>query len=330
MSGFPEIHSLVDRLLAQASASGKMPHAYLIAGPEGSGKKTLARRLAASFFCVEKRFPPCGKCSGCRKVEAEQHADLHFLVAEGRSYKIDDVRLLIARLHLHSYEGGWRVAILANIDQTMREDSQNTFLKTLEEPPADTALILTCVNLQRVLPTIISRCQLLRLGPMPREAIRQLVRQRGLGEDDAALVTEFAQGNGAKALELDLGFVLGFRRQLLEKMVGIEPDDRIGMLDFAEELSKKEYPQEAALDLVAGFYDDVLYLKLGREDIRNRDLRELAAREARRLTVTGIVDKIETVLSARRRALGNARPQINWEILIMTLKGVEGAAITRA
>jgi len=331
MNDFPDVHAGAVRLLSQAFAAGKLSHAYLIAGPEGSGKKTLARRLAAGVVCAERRFPPCGVCPSCRKVAKGEHADVHYLVlGKGRTYEIKEVRELINQMQLHSFEGGWRVAIIDDVDRRMREDSQNAFLKTLEEPPPDTSLILTCVNLQRVLPTIISRCQLLRLGPMPREAVQRLARERGIGDDEAALVAEFAQGNAVKAAELDLEFVLGFRRQLLSRMMEIEPDDRIAMLEFAETLSKVEYPQEAVLDLVAGFYDDVLYLKLGRDDIRNRDLRDLAAREASRLPVPGILDQIETVLVARRRALGNARPQINWEILIMSLKGVEGAGMSRA
>lgn len=324
-----DIHAGASRLLARAFAAGKLSHSYLIAGPEGAGKKTLALRLAASLVCAERRFPPCGRCPGCRKVERGEHPDVHRLELEGRSYKIDEVRELITKLQLHSYEGGWKAAVIADVDRLMRDDSQNAFLKTLEEPPADTALILTCNNLQRVLPTIISRCQLLRLGPMPREAVRQLVGQRGIGEAEAALVAEFASGNAKKALEMDLPFVFDFRRQLLGKIAAINREDRLAMLEFAEVLAKTDHPQEAVLDLVAGFYDDVLYLKLGRDDIRNRDLIDLVAREARQLDVTAILEKIEAVLAARGRALGNARPQINWEILIMTLKGVEGAAITR-
>jgi len=325
-----DIHTGATRLLARAFAAGKLSHSYLIAGPEGAGKKTLALKLAAATACAERRFPPCGRCPSCRKVERGEHPDVHRLEPEGRSYKIDDVRDLIVKLQLHSFEGGWKAAVIADVDRLMLESSQNAFLKTLEEPPSDTVLVLTCVNLQRVLPTIISRCQLLRLGPMPREAVRQLVGQRGLTASEATLVAEFAHGNARKALEMDLPFVFDFRRQLLEKLAGISREDRLAMLEFAEVLAKTDHPQEAVLDLVAGFYDDVLYLKLGRSDLRNRDLIDLVAREARQLDVITVLEKIEAVLAARGRALGNARPQINWEILIMTLKGVEGAAITRS
>ena len=324
-----ETHPAARRLLARAFAHGKLAHAYLFAGPEGAGKRTLARQLAAALVCAERTFPACGRCEACRRVEAGKHPDVIELMPENiRTYAIVQVRDLIARLQIHSYEDGYKVVIIANADRLLREDAQNAFLKTLEEPPSNTALILTAANLPRLLPTIISRCQLLRLGPLPTAVVKQLMQaERNLPEEEAALVAEFASGNAVKALDLELDFVIKFRRELLRRVVELDGEDRIALLDLAEQVAQADYPTEAVLDLVGGFYHDVLYLKLGRDDIRNRDLLEAAAREARRLSLGRIVARIEMALEARRRALGNANPRINWEIMLMSLKGIEGAGL---
>ena len=170
--GQPVAVAAVEAMLAIRPAARPV----LLVGPAGIGKTTLAVDIAAALLC-EPRIRsdrPCGACRGCRMVEHGNHPDLHRLAPAGAGGLIPiggrderGVRELVGELALMPVEGGARVAIV-EAAQRMTEDAQSAFLKTLEEPPADTTIILCADDEERLLPTIRSRCVRLRLGPMGR------------------------------------------------------------------------------------------------------------------------------------------------------------------
>jgi DNA polymerase-3 subunit delta' len=220
------------------------------------------------------------------------------------------------------------VGVVAEAER-MTVEAQNAFLKTLEEPPGDTVLILTTNNINMLLPTTQSRCQVLRVGPMPREALtRILTRERSLDPDQARLVAALARGNARRALDFDLGFVVAFRQKMMTRLVALDPSDRVAMIAFAEELAKSGHPLESVFDLLLEFYRDTLLCALGMGEINNPDLENLVREEARRNPPAAIIKKMETIHQARLRANGNANPRLNLEILTMSLRGVDGAEIT--
>jgi DNA polymerase-3 subunit delta' len=324
----PEIHSPWRRLLSLALARGRVAHAYLLAGPEGAGKRTLAREFARGLLCERRTFPACRECRACRRVSSDTHPDLHWVTPEGRSVKIDSVRELCAQLTLHSFEAGYKVGIVAEAER-MTVEAQNAFLKTLEEPTPDTVLILTASNLNKLLPTIISRCQVLRLGPLPETVIALLVAaQRGLDPATSRLVAALAQGNAHKALEMDLDLVVEFRRRMIQKLLALKSSDATAILEWAEDLGNSGYAPEDILDLLLSFYRDALLLKLGLKTIANPDLGPELTQEATNKDSLTLLQYMETIHQARSRATANANPRLNMEILAMSLKGIPGAEIS--
>jgi DNA polymerase III delta' subunit len=190
----------------QAMLSAGMPHALLLTGPSGVGKGTLADDIAAALLCLAPTPSdrPDRTCRACRAVEHGNHPDLHRLDPTGAGAVIPiggpgreerGVRDLIRELALLPVEGGARVAIVTAADR-MTEDAQAAFLKTLEEPPIGTVLILTATDEERLLDTIRSRCVRIRLGPVPRREIEAVLLEAGLA--DAPIAARLARLSGGR------------------------------------------------------------------------------------------------------------------------------------
>jgi DNA polymerase III delta' subunit len=190
---------------------GGMPHAILVTGPGGVGKTTFAEDVAAGLLCrnEDPGIRPCWTCRGCRALEHGNHPDLHRLAPTGAGAVIPiggreerGVRDLVRDLALLPVEGGARVAIIRSADR-MTEDAQAALLKTLEEPPAGTVLLLTASDEERLLPTIRSRCVRIRLGPVSRHDVEGILVDAGLVEAPAAArLARLAAGRPGEAVAL--------------------------------------------------------------------------------------------------------------------------------
>jgi len=175
--------------LREAYAAGRLPHALLIHDSPGAGGDWLADWAAALALCTNAAEAPCGHCAGCKRVAAGQHPDLIRvgLVEESKQLRIEQVRELASELALTSHQGGYKVGILSPAD-ALNNFAANALLKTLEEPPARTLLILVASQPSRLPPTILSRCQRLRVrAPTRAAALEWLQQTRGAGDWNAVL-----------------------------------------------------------------------------------------------------------------------------------------------
>ena len=190
---------------------GGVPHALLLAGPSGVGKRTLAADVAAALLCRADHAAarPDRTCRSCRALEHGNHPDLHVLVPSGAGNVIPiggrderGVRDLVRELALMPVEGGLRIAVVADADR-MTEDAQAAFLKTLEEPPAGTVLILTAADEERLLPTIRSRVIRIRVAPVARAAVEAILVDAWLVEAPvAARLARLAAGRPGDAVAM--------------------------------------------------------------------------------------------------------------------------------
>ena len=223
-----------ERALLESARSGRLAHAWLLTGPKGVGKATLAYRFARFLLAGEAGEtnalfdapPPAGleldpQHPVFRRVASGGHADLRVLAraVNPKTGKlrseivVDDVRDAIAFLRLTPSEGGWRVVIVDGAEDLNR-NAQNALLKVLEEPPARAVLLLACHAPGRLLPTIRSRCRRLDLRPLPAASIQRLIAARAadLPEADRALAAGLAEGSIGRALSiLDAGGVELYR-----------------------------------------------------------------------------------------------------------------------
>jgi len=175
--------------LRAAYDAQRLPHALLIHDSPGAGGDWLAEWAAALALCVNPADAPCGRCPSCVRVAANQHPDLLLVhpIEESKQLRIEQVRDLAEELALTSHQGGYKVGILSPAD-SLNRFAANALLKTLEEPPPRTLLVLVATQPSRLPPTILSRCQKLRVRPPTRgESLEWLQQARGAGDWNGVL-----------------------------------------------------------------------------------------------------------------------------------------------
>jgi DNA polymerase III subunit delta' len=260
-------HAAAESALLQAHRSGRLPHAWLITGPRGIGKATLAFRFARFLLAdgggtlldaPPTSFEMATSHSVFRRVASGGIADL-LVVERGvdpRRKKlrseivVDDTRAVAAFLRLTPAEGRWRVVIVDGADM-MNRNAANALLKILEEPPQRAILLLVSDNPGRLLPTIRSRCRLIRLKPLPPAVVLDaLSRYRpDLTAGDRAVLTQLAEGSIGRALELAAAGGLGLYRSLVKLLDALPTLDGNALHAFADQLARRE--SEDAFALVA-------------------------------------------------------------------------------
>jgi len=196
--GNPDVRRRLDEALGQAPPAP----AYLFVGTRGVGKGLVASWMAARLLCTGSE-PPCGHCAACHKVASGNHADVMVMdrVKGKASLGIDDVREGIAAVQLRPYEGGYRLWILSEAER-LTDEAQSALLKTLEEPPPHLVLILVAGGEDALLPTVTSRCRILRFGPVAAEEIADWLVGRGVTAERARVAARISGGSPGGALDL--------------------------------------------------------------------------------------------------------------------------------
>lgn len=185
--------------LSSAVRGGAIVHAYLFVGPQGAGKKTAARALACAVICDDGG---CGTCPACQRIRKGFHPDVRTYQPEGAAtYMVEQIRDLIHDINLAPIEAKRKVYVI-DAAESLGQQSANALLKTLEEPPADVILILLATNFDSVIPTIASRCQIVRFRNIPpATAVAMLVQRVGVHETEARAALAAAGGVVPRAID---------------------------------------------------------------------------------------------------------------------------------
>jgi DNA polymerase-3 subunit delta' len=245
----------------------RLRHAYLFAGSAGLGKRTLALAFIKAILC-EKGLG-CGECRPCKRLASGNHPDLLTVapVISGKIVKserigIDRIREVIKALALKPTEANRRVALVTNFE-TAGEEAANAFLKTLEEPPGQAILILTTDNLESLLPTIRSRCEVIALRPLSTKLIQESLVERWQVEPERAeLLAQLSGGRLGWAVQAiaDDGQLLERRAQRLEELSQLLTSSRTVRFAYAEALVRDREALKETLDLWLSWWRDVLLL----------------------------------------------------------------------
>ena len=250
-------HQQIVEQLQHTVATDRIAGAYLFVGPTGVGKETIARYFAQLIFCQQDAQPPtvCGTCLACRKVDSGNHPDLQFIRPEGSLLKIGQIRELQKRIIYEPLEASRKVYILTDVDR-MNAEAENCLLKTLEEPPASSVLILLTSNIRALLPTTRSRCQILQFHAMPTQELAEiLVEKFSVAPEQATPLAIAADGAIGKALtQLEKGEA--FTEEVPEILKETDP---LAAFRLAEHF--KNNPE--TLGELVTWYRDLLFLQQG-------------------------------------------------------------------
>jgi DNA polymerase-3 subunit delta' len=336
-------HDRIREVLGRSIRAERLPPALLLTGPEGIGKKTLALAVARGLICQSGPGEPCGTCTHCRRIarsidalpdrrsEAEGRTDepallnhrLHpdvvlveaWRTATRAEIKVAQVRDLVGEVLALPFEARARVFVIDDA-HTMNDQSANALLKCLEEPPATSHLILVTPAPQALLATIRSRCQVLRLGPLPASILEaQLSEREGLDADEVRLRAAVAGGSLGAALGLESDAYRGLREEMLVLLESAGPDQSIERMEAAERLADGDDPV-LALTALRSLLRDALALRSGasEEALLNRDV----ADRLRAIARGKVGERAQEIAEAADRVRSALRGNAN-KLLVMDL-----------
>lgn len=290
----------VREFLRASIASGRVSHAYLFTGPAGSNKTAAAYAFAQAILCKDHG---CRTCDDCRRIERRKHPDVHFYTPEGaQGYLIEQIREIVSGVSLAPIRTTGKVYILDRVD-LLGVSAANAFLKTLEEPVEGVTFILLGRTREAVLPTIVSRCQVVPFRHIPaREAAGILSQKTGVTPEQARIAIEACNGSITRAMTFAKSAERAeFRARIMEVLSNLPLSDERDVLEYAAELIERA---KAPLDNVrtqqseelAESADFLTKTALKQIELRHKRALSMATRESLNQTTSIIRSWLRDVL----------------------------------
>ena len=309
----------------RAVLAGKLPSTFLFVGAAGIGKHSFAIELAKALHCqthADEQLLACGSCPSCRQVAAGVHPDiLQVGLPEGKA--TIPLKLLVGDIDHRMREGfcfdmslkpmasRWRIGVIDSAGRMGRREVQNSILKTLEEPPAHGLLILVAENEEQMIPTIRSRCQLVRFQPLASGDVRQILLDQGHLDDPerAGQLAALSQGSVGRALEMNQQDLLDFRLQFLGLLGRSDAAllDKVELVsDYVDGAAKEAYLRRERLQDAVGvaidFYQQLMRHSAGGQVQADQPLTQAVQQKSQQqaLEAEGIADQLDLCLEAQQ------------------------------
>lgn len=311
--------------LRNAVATGKVSHAYIIHGEKSSGKEFIAKVFAMALQCEKGEGEPCQECHSCKQALSGNHPDIIRVTHEKpNTISVDDIRKQVnGDVALKPYSSAHKIYLI-NEAEKMTAQAQNALLKTLEEPPAYAVIFLLTSNINALLPTILSRCVVLNMKPVPDTLVREyLCRQLQIPDYKAEVCTAFARGNIGKAKALasseEFDNIKSDALSLLKYIQDMELNEIIAAV---KKIAEYKLEINDYLDICAIWYRDALLFK-ATSDVNHLVFREeiqALRRTAQRSSYEGIETIIKALDTAKKRIDANVNFELTMELLMLTIQ----------
>jgi DNA polymerase-3 subunit delta' len=316
-------HSKAISLLRRAITNEKVVNSYLFLGSEGIGKKYVALQFAKALNCLGedgKAGEACDHCISCRKIDHGLHPDLLLIEPEGQNIRVDQVRQFQKELAYRPYEAKRRVCILTAADR-MAPHIPNTLLKTLEEPPLHTVIILLANNSRFILPTILSRCQPVRFNPLDIPLVSKwLMEEKGFNQAEAHLLASLSEGSPGKAWEIQEEIRQTPREALLKDWAGMKSlsFERIG--SWVESLPSQRENLLLILEVGKTLLRDLVMVKTLRKGAKliHSDLLPLMESMATNWSLPSLLRRVEILHQTTLALKANANMSLALEAMMVS------------
>lgn len=297
-----------------------LPHAIMLEGKYGVGKYTLSQVLAQAVLCEQKAGEACGTCRSCIKMSHKNHPDYMLIEPDGTQIKNAQIESFQEFINIKPYDGLYKVVIIKDADR-MNASSQNRILKTLEEPPSHVVVILLTTNSETLLPTVISRCQVVKLNGLPEQVILDFLNEQ-TSHEQKEVIAKLA--DGSIGLALDYLSSEEFQQiQIHSEIVlqSIHDKDRPKLLEQLSYFSEQKDSIKKILDYMILWYRDILLFKQAKAKhlLIHSDAVEFIKKLARHLTVKKIIENIELIETTKRKLNQHAQYDLTLEVMLIKL-----------
>lgn len=329
MSGFKDVvgHRNIIQYIGNAVTSDTVSHAYILNGEKGAGKKLLANLFAMSLQCQNRESDgdACGKCQSCKQAMSGNQPDIIRVRHEKpTTISVDDIREQLNNdIVIKPYSSRYKVYIIADADM-MSVQAQNALLKTIEEPPEYAVIMLLTENAEVLLPTIRSRCVMLKLRNIKDQLVKKyLMEQMEIPDYKADICVAFAQGNMGKAIALATS---DYFNEIKEEAVHLLREiDEMQVEDLMEAVKRcTAYKLEISdyLDVISIWYRDVLIYKATKnvDRVVFSDQLKYIKQRASKSSYEGIELILDAIEKAKARLKANVNFELVMELLLLTIK----------
>lgn len=329
MGGFKEIvgHRNIIQYIENVSTSDQVSHAYILNGEKGSGKRLLADFFAMDLQC-ENRDPEgdaCGRCRSCRQAMSGNHPDIIFIRHEKpTTISVEEIRIQLNNdIVIRPYSSKYKIYIVPHADK-MSVQAQNALLKTIEEPPEYAVIILLTENAEVLLPTIRSRCVILKLRNIKDQLIKKyLMEQMEIPDYKADICAAFAQGNMGKAIALASSEHFNdIKEEIVHLLRNINDMETAELIEAVKKCSEFKLDINDYFDMISIWYRDVLIYKatLSVDRVVFSDQLKYIKERASKSSYEGIGVILGALETAKARLKANVNFELTMELLLLTIK----------